>query len=274
MTAYYNDNDPRAAAWLRELQRENLIAPGDVDERDIRDVSPSELAGYLQCHFFAGIGGWSYALRLAGWPDDRPVWTGSCPCQSFSAAGGGRGIADERHLWPAWFYFVTECRPVVLFGEQVSSVDGLQWFDIVQGDLESETYRVCGADLCASSIGAPHIRQRIFFVADICGLGNAGRTGFPSCEQKDICVPGRRNERRTTEQSSRASRATRNTAFDGGWNDAEWLRCRDDTWRPVEPGSFPLADGIPGRVGLLRGYGNAIVPALAASFVSSYMSVA
>ena len=84
---YYNEHDAKAAAWMRELIKEGLIADGDVDERSIVDVQPGDLAGYTQCHWFAGIGGWSLALRLAGWPDDRPVWTGSCPCQPFSSAG-------------------------------------------------------------------------------------------------------------------------------------------------------------------------------------------
>lgn len=80
-SAYYNENDPFAAAWLRRLIEAGEIAPGVVDERSIVDVQPQDLSSYTQCHFFAGIGGWSLALRFAGWPDDRPVWTGSCPCQ-------------------------------------------------------------------------------------------------------------------------------------------------------------------------------------------------
>ena len=58
---------------------------------------------------------------------------------------------------------------------------------------------------------------------------------------------------------------------DGVWRDPDWLLCRDDRWRPVEPGTFPLADGLPGRMGLLRGYGNAIVPSLAAEFVTAFL---
>ena len=81
---YYNEFDPAAAAWLRELMANNLIAQGDVDERSIKDVRGDELRGYTQCHFFAGIGIWSAALRRNGWDDDQPVWTGSCPCQPFS----------------------------------------------------------------------------------------------------------------------------------------------------------------------------------------------
>ena len=77
---YYNEYDPKAAAWLRELIAAKLIPAGVVDERSITEISPHDLSDYTQCHFFAGIGGWSLALELAGWPASRPVWTGSCPC--------------------------------------------------------------------------------------------------------------------------------------------------------------------------------------------------
>src|SRR5687768_10112388 len=136
MNAYYNENDAFAAAWLRNLIGAGLISPGFVDERDIRDVQPADLHGYDRCHFFAGIGGWDYALQLAGWPSGEPVWTGSCPCQPFSAAGKRSGFDDTRHLWPTWFRLIRECRPPVVFGEQVASADGLAWFDTVSTDLE------------------------------------------------------------------------------------------------------------------------------------------
>jgi DNA (cytosine-5)-methyltransferase 1 len=166
VTAYYNEIDPMAAAWLRQLIARGLIAPGDVGERSIVDVKPEDLAGYTQCHFFAGIGGWSYALRLAGWPDDRPVWTGSCPCQPFSVAGQQRGSEDERHLWPAFFRLIRERRPPVVFGEQVAGASGLAWLDHVAADLEDDHYAVAAANLGAHSVGAPHLRQRLYWVAD------------------------------------------------------------------------------------------------------------
>ena len=62
MTAYYNEIDPFAAQWLRNLINAGHIAPGIVDERSIEDVYPSDLRGFTQCHFFAGIGVWSHAL--------------------------------------------------------------------------------------------------------------------------------------------------------------------------------------------------------------------
>ena len=62
---YYNENDRFAAQWLRELIRDELIPNGVVDERTILDVSPAEVRGFAHCHFFAGIAGWSEALRLA-----------------------------------------------------------------------------------------------------------------------------------------------------------------------------------------------------------------
>ncbi len=166
MTAYYNENDPRLTPWLYELMAAGVIAPGVVDTRSILDVRPGDLAPYTQCHFFAGIGVWSYALRLAGWPDDRRVWTGSCPCQPFSAAGKGAGFDDERHLWPAWFQLIAQCLPDRVYGEQVASKDGLAWLDLVHADLEAAGYSCGPVDLCAAGVGAPHIRQRLWFVAE------------------------------------------------------------------------------------------------------------
>jgi DNA (cytosine-5)-methyltransferase 1 len=164
MTAYYNEYDPKAAAWLRELIKQGHIANGVVDERSIEDVTPNDLKEFTQCHFFAGIGVWSYALRRAGWADDRPVWTGSCPCQPFSTAGKGTGFADERHLWPAFHHLISQCRPDIVLGEQVASKDGLNWLDLVHADLEATGYASGSVDLCAAGVGAPHIRQRLWWV--------------------------------------------------------------------------------------------------------------
>lgn len=164
--AYYNEIDPFAAQWLRNLIAAGHIAPGEVDERSIEDVTPDDLRGFTQCHFFAGIGVWSQSLRLAGWPDDRPVWTGSCPCQPFSAAGKGDGFADERHLWPHFFHLISECRPQHVFGEQVAAGSANSWFDLVQTDLEGVGYAFGLVPFTSAGIGAPHIRERAYWVAN------------------------------------------------------------------------------------------------------------
>ncbi len=140
MTIYYNEVDKHAAAWLRNLIADGLLPAGDVDERSIVDVQVADLLGYTSCHFFAGIGGWAYAARLAGWPDERPLWTGSCPCQPFSKAGRRLGRADERHMWPHFLRLIRAGRPAVVMGEQVSGKAGFDWFDGVHADLEAEDY--------------------------------------------------------------------------------------------------------------------------------------
>mgnify|MGYP000402649964 FL=1 len=316
MAAFYSEHDPFAAAWLRELIGEGLIPDGVVDERDIRTIAADDLRGYRSVHLFAGVGGWPLALRLAGWPDDRPVWSGSCPCQPFSPAGKRKGQGDDRHLWPAMFGLVRECRPVVTFGEQVPGAIGHGWLDGVCADLEGEGYAVGSLVLGAHSVGAPHIRQRLYWVADANGGERgfgAGRdqranegaagvplgdTGGPGLEGRGLSGRGRVGERLAPAPGS-----------DVGWDAFDLIPCRDGKARRVEPGTFPLAHGIPrelgpllavlvgmgvdpgrakrlvrnargrlakagrNRVGRLRGYGNAICPQDGALFARAFLDV-
>ncbi|MFA9597706.1 DNA cytosine methyltransferase [Citrobacter telavivensis] len=180
--AYYNEIDPYAAQWLRNLIASGHIAPGEVDERSIEDVTPDDLRGFTQCHFFAGIGVWSHSLRLAGWPDYKQAWTGSCPCQPFSAAGKGDGFADERHLWPHFFHLISECRPQHVFGEQVAAGNANAWFDLVQADLEGMDYAFGLVPFTSAGVGAPHIRERAYWVANASSGRCDGWT--ETCRQK------------------------------------------------------------------------------------------
>ena len=268
MSAYYNEMDPHAAQWLRNLIKAGQIAAGDVDERSIVDVRPDDLRGYTQCHFFAGIGVWSHALRLAGWSDDRPVWTGSCPCQPFSSAGAGKGIDDPRHLWPVWVDLIRQCRPATVFGEQVEAAIKHGWLDLVQGDLENTGYAVGAVCLPAGAVGAPHQRQRLWFVAHTDMQRRSGE-----CVQQE--------PQRTHLETDRPGQAG------DFWADADWLYCRDEKWRPTEPGTFPLVDGTAfrmgsgcadwegkSRAGMLKAYGNAIVPQVAAAVIGAFMEYA
>jgi DNA (cytosine-5)-methyltransferase 1 len=343
---YYNDNDSFSVKWLRALIAEGLIPKGDVDDRSITEIKPNELDGYTQCHFFAGIGGWPYALRLSGWPEDRPVWTGSCPCQPFSVAGQGKGIEDERHLWPAFRWLIAQKRPAAIFGEQVASSDGREWLSGVRLDLETMGYEVGASDLCAAGVGAPHIRQRLFWVAD-----------SKHAQRRPSNTAGNQHNRKNTGREKKAGRPTACGAIDhrmadsnvkrqerssknrklgwdirpteriknGFWSNSIPIPCADGKWRRVpgrvvntevthggdggrpgeskgkndtaekrreghgglsesgigretgstkinieiEPLLFPLADGLPNRVGALRGAGNAIVPQVAAAFIKA-----
>jgi DNA (cytosine-5)-methyltransferase 1 len=270
VSAYYNEIDPYAARWLRNLIAGGHIAPGDVDERDIRSVCGDDLRGYSQCHFFAGIAGWSLSLRLAGWPDDRPVWTGSCPCQPFSAAGKGKASGDERHLWPHWFELIRACRPPVIFGEQVEAAIGWGWLDLVYSDLEAEGYTVGASVLPACSIGAPHIRQRLWFVADATHNGRSRQQGTRQrgASTSHNGVMGNANEPGSQGWSIDAREYSSQCS---PWSPSSliWLPCTDGKQRPTQSGIFPLAHGIPARVAKLRAAGNAIVPQVAAEFIKA-----
>lgn len=344
--AYYNEIDPYAAQWLRNLIDAGHIAPGIVDERSIEDVFPSDLRGFTQCHFFAGIGVWSYALRLAGWSDDRPVWTGSCPCQPFSQAGERVGFDDERHLWPHWHHLIKECKPAVIIGEQVANKDADPWLDLVHTDVEALEYAFGAVAFPASSVGAPHIRDRTYWVANAnandtrsqgrggvreraierltgarglalrvadtqcitgrceaestdhegekvhrpanrscrCG-GASGRLANSQRERVCPCgsgsadgasgslqgIDGERQRVRVNSGAGNDRLGARPGPVNGFWRNADWLGCRDGKWRPVEPGTSPLVDGAPGRVGRLRAYGNGLCATAAQIWIEAVM---
>ena len=290
MRSYYNENDPYAAQWLRQLVAAGHLPAGDVDQRSILDVEPGDLDGYDQVHWFAGIGGWGLALELAGWPADRPVWTGSCPCQPFSSAGKQSGAADERHLWPAWLRLIRECRPDAVIGEQVEGAVGFGWLDRVFADLEAEGYACGAAVLGAHSVNAPHIRQRLFWVADAGEPGSEGwvrgrqDTGREDLHRHVGCgvatgglADARHDDgtawpaRREHEPEPSIGERLGSNRSENPWDAAVWLPCLDGKARRAQPGIFPLAHGVPSRVGRLRAYGNAITPQAAAAFVMAFM---
>jgi len=285
MDTYYNENDPFAVAWLRELMKAGMIADGEIDDRSIAEVSAGDVQGFDQCHFFAGIGGWSYALRLAGWSDDRPVWTGSCPCQPFSSAGKGGGAADPRHLWPEWVRLIRECHPSVIFGEQVEAAIRHGWLDLVFGDLEGEGYACGAAVLGAHSVGAPHIRQRVWFVAEsrhksrrtsdrrIGATTQNHRQENHQAVSDDRTVGDVGHADKSGSQGRDCRELSERARQCAPWapSNLVWLPCRDGKARPTQPGLQPLAHGVSGRVGMLRGAGNSIVPQIAAAFIESYL---
>lgn len=295
---YYNEFNPKAAQWLRELIKAGEIPKGEVDERDMQEIKGSELDGFTSCHFFAGIGGWPYALRLAGWPDEKSVWTGSCPCQPFSVAGRGLGEDDERHLWPTFANLIKEQNPSIVFGEQVAGSGGLKWLAGVFADLERMGRTRVGADLCAAGVSSPQIRQRLYWMAYADNARSQGRIGreLQKCREEWTTLPsspfcdgvgnserdrrhnGRRIDGGCVEKSTRNEEAIRSELLvktSGSsfthWNNFDIVPCEEGKWRRIESGTFPLANGIPNRMELLRGYGNAIVPQIAATFILSCM---
>ena len=245
---YYTDISPKCCLCLEALVRDGLIPPGIVHQADVRDLT--QVRG-TQAHFFAGIGGWSIALDLIGWPRDVPVWTASLPCQPFSTAGRQRGFKDDRHLWPAFRNLVEIHRPAVLFGEQTQSELGRAWLSHVQADMEALGYATAAADLCGACVGSPQRRQRLYWVAHAQGRW-------------------KRKDRETLQRSLGGCRD-----LGAPWAEFDVRTDRYGTRRPVEPGLECLADGLHPRVSrvLRESFGNSIIPQVAALFIRSAIDV-
>lgn len=240
----YTDIEPFCVKWLQRLVDAGHLPRGECRQADIRSMDADELRSFTQVHLFCGIGGWPYALKLAGWPADRPVWTGSCPCQPFSNAGRRLATEDERHLWPSMFRLIKESCPSTVFGEQTASDGGREWLAAVRTDLEEVGYEVGAADLCAASEGADHIRQRLWWVADAHGKRQS--------EPRQHRAHARLHSSILFRQTDRLVDAFRRNAM---------------------PFLCDSHDGVSAGVAgmLLKGIGNAIVPQVGATFVDAYM---
>jgi len=267
--AYYNEFNPKAAAWLRQLIKNGNITPGEVDERSITEVKPGDLNGFDRCHFFAGVGTWDYCINQSGW-GDRPVWTASLPCQPFSTAGKGLGKSDERHLLPHFIELVRQCKPDTIFGEQVEGAIKHGWLDDLQTNMEAEGYAIGHCVLGAHSIGAAHIRQRLYWVAnaignsykrEVRGIGREAETvqvidrqnvtkPRKSCGTgENVCGMGdTEHEQHEGRLSGCGEESSKNEKWPAseftGLGEIDWIYCRDNKYRPVKSCIQPMVDGI------------------------------
>lgn len=290
---YYNEIDKGARKWLRQLVKDELIPDGFIDNRPIEEVRADELirAGFRQHHFFAGIGGWPLAFRLAGIPDDEEWWTGSCPCQPFSDSGEQMGFADPRHLFPTWRRLIARCRPARVAGEQVASKLGREWLARVRLEMATLGYATRGSDLCSAGVSAPNRRQRLFWLADTesAGRGVANTNGQRFSERSECDSRADESGEQTSQRADASGRHSNGVAL-GDTNDARWqgrrlrseqdsgqlapwssgvvgLKCTDGKTRRIKPSIFPLSSRLSGDLALIRGAGNAINPWVAAEFL-------
>lgn len=243
---YYNDFDPNVCAWAKELIRKGLVPDGEVDCRPIEQIQPEELTGFIQHHFFCGILGWPLALQLAGWGADRPVWTASFPCQPVSVAGSKRGAEDDRYLLPQGIRLITECRPACVLGEQVPS---LEWVDAASHAMADAGYSFWPDIRRADSVGAFQERRRLYWAAT--PNSNGKRQPQPWQRKQDT----KRNAANEFREADRLVDAFRREAL------------------PFLCGGH---DGVSARVGQVccKGFGNAIIPQVAAEFIAEIMEVA
>lgn len=271
---YYNDNDIRACATLRETMADGLISEGIVDERDIADIRPEELAGYDRVHLFAGIGGFEFAARLAGWPTGVQLWTGGFPCQPFSVAGLRSGAADHRYLWPELYRLIRGGRPEFVLVENVPAIDSEPdlVLDRVLVDLEACGYETWTAEIPACAVDAAHKRTRVWIAGALDNRNGAG------LQERGDLAGNARSEGATAERGGACAVGgwqRQCTPSAAGAGDVGWIACYDGKFRRLplrflDP-SRVLADGLPSRYLALHGLGNSIVPQVASQVMRAML---
>ena len=216
------------------------------------------------------------------------ILTGGFPCQPYSTAGKRLGKEDERHLWPHMLRAIQEIEPTFVVGENVRGLtnwNGGLVFEEVCADLEACGYEVQPILLPASSIGAPHQRQRIWFVATNTNKirlqytkeeGNLGESkGKTRCQGSELTEPFEANglfrdaSNTTSERLERMrGKERRYSKLHRGCNGIQnWENfptqspiCSGDDGLPTELDGITFSKW---RQESIKGYGNAIVPQLA-----------
>jgi DNA (cytosine-5)-methyltransferase 1 len=131
------------------------------------------------------------------------ILTGGFPCQPYSSAGKQLGKADERHLFPYMLRCIKEVKPKWVIGENVRGLvswGGGMVFNEVCDDLEREGYEVQPFLIPAASVGAPHQRQRIWFVAHSNDKGRSGE--FREVQKENGEISERNNDAKFSNANS------------------------------------------------------------------------
>ena len=249
MTAYYNENDPYAAEWLRNLvtagQRNSVNDPrhlwpvwfGLIAERNPRVVFGEQVAstdGYAWLDIvFDDLEAMRYAFA--------PL---VLPAAGFGAPHGRHRIYFVANTSSERRQQISRSAP----GDEGKNGRRAKTDNVIEGDgsaLRLEHADSAGNNERPSSGEQPLCDER-------CEV--AGAVEFPESEQARI---------------SRLARERRATS--GYWRNADWIPCRGEKWRAIEPGTFPLAHGVASRMDKIRAYGNAICAPEAIEFVSAYM---
>jgi len=241
--------------------------------------------------------------------DNIDIITGGYPCQPFSVAGNKKGVEDPRHLWPEYFRLIKECRPTWVIGENVAGHIKLG-LDAVQEDLESEGYSLRTFSISASSIGAPHQRERVWTVAYSERNGllatekresieetirqqpqgenntfNIEGTGSIPVSTSDVEDTRRRSWREqftrnkesvgrgTSEKTERSTNSNTTTGSSEGTTTMANGNENKNNWWHTEPNVGRVADGVSDRTHRLKSLGNAVVPQIPYYIAKSILEV-
>ena len=202
------------------------------------------------------------------------IITGGFPCQSFSVAGKQKGTSDSRYLWPEMFRIIKIFKSKFVIGENVRGIVNIQdgmVFETVCTDLESEGYEVQPFLIPAAGVGAPHRRDRIWFIATLANTNvNREKWNQPKDGQRSRTQQSSENVANAITGNVEAGRQRHGTLRTGHQEE----RLSDhvasggetqgqDNWWNVEPDVGRVGHGVQGRIHRLKGLGNAIVPRIA-----------
>ena len=191
------------------------------------------------------------------------VLSGGFPCQDISNAGKRAGITGSRSgLWTEFRRAIVSLQPRVVVVENVAALYQ-RGLDRVLGDLAASGYDAEWDCLPAASVGAPHLRERVFIMAYRNSLRwDNGNSEFSQRQQH--------SSRRQTQCKSDAHGALSGTLSDTTRLHAQRFfhrqgqgQLRRSSWWAVEPAVGRVAHGVPHRVDRLKGLGNAVVPQIA-----------